>query len=43
MEDNIIKVGDYVIIQRQKYTKLHKLNNLDSHVMLGKVSIIKKC
>lgn len=31
-----IAIGDYVIIQRQKYTKLHKYGNVDSTAMLGK-------
>uniref|UniRef100_A0A182PTD4 tRNA (adenine(58)-N(1))-methyltransferase non-catalytic subunit TRM6 n=1 Tax=Anopheles epiroticus TaxID=199890 RepID=A0A182PTD4_9DIPT len=31
-----IKVGDYLIIQRQKYTKLQKFNNLNTTVNLGK-------
>lgn len=31
-----ISVGDYIVIQRQKYTKLHKFNSLDSTAMLGK-------
>jgi len=35
MEKDIIKVGDYIIIQRQNYTKLHKVT-LKGIVMLGK-------
>lgn len=31
-----IKTGDYVILQRQKYTKLQKFGNLDSTAVLGK-------
>lgn len=31
-----IKPGDYVILQRQKYTKLQKFGNLDSTAVLGK-------
>ncbi|XP_037038011.1 tRNA (adenine(58)-N(1))-methyltransferase non-catalytic subunit TRM6 [Bradysia coprophila] len=31
-----ISVGDYIVLQRQKYTKLHKFNSLDSTAMLGK-------
>ncbi|XP_049534639.1 tRNA (adenine(58)-N(1))-methyltransferase non-catalytic subunit TRM6 [Anopheles darlingi] len=31
-----IKVGDYVIVQRQKYTKLLKFTNLNTTVNLGK-------
>lgn len=31
-----ISVGDYIVIQRQKYTKLHKFSSLDSTAMLGK-------
>lgn len=30
-----ISVGDYIVIQRQKYTKLHKFGSLDSTAMLG--------
>lgn len=36
LSDQIIKHGDYVIIQRQNYTKLHKFTNGDSTSMLGK-------
>lgn len=35
MEENFVKVGDYIIIQRQNYTKLHKVT-LKGTVMLGK-------
>uniref|UniRef100_A0A182SAK3 tRNA (adenine(58)-N(1))-methyltransferase non-catalytic subunit TRM6 n=1 Tax=Anopheles maculatus TaxID=74869 RepID=A0A182SAK3_9DIPT len=35
MTDNI-KVGDFLIVQRQKYTKLQKFNNLNTIVNLGK-------
>lgn len=31
-----IKIDDYVILQRQKYTKLHKIGSIDSTAMLGK-------
>lgn len=31
-----IKLGDYIVIQRQKYTKLQKFGNLDTTAMLGK-------
>lgn len=31
-----ISVGDYIVIQRQKYTKLHKFSSLESTAMLGK-------
>ncbi|XP_013109099.2 tRNA (adenine(58)-N(1))-methyltransferase non-catalytic subunit TRM6 [Stomoxys calcitrans] len=31
-----IKLGDYIIIQRQKYTKLQKFGHLDATAMLGK-------
>ncbi|XP_075149163.1 tRNA methyltransferase 6 non-catalytic subunit [Haematobia irritans] len=31
-----IKLGDYIIIQRQKYTKLQKFGNLDATAILGK-------
>lgn len=33
-----IKIGDYIIIQRQKYAKLVKFASLDTTVGLGKVS-----
>lgn len=33
---DLISIGDYVIIQRQKYTKLHKYGGVDSTAMLGK-------
>ncbi|XP_052867458.1 tRNA (adenine(58)-N(1))-methyltransferase non-catalytic subunit TRM6 [Anopheles cruzii] len=35
----MIKVGDYVIVQRQKYTKLLKFGNLNTIVNLGKDQI----
>lgn len=35
MAENYVKVGDYIIIQRQNYTKLHKVT-LKGTVMLGK-------
>lgn len=31
-----IKLGDYIVIQRQKYTKLQKFGNLDATATLGK-------
>nr|XP_014095330.1 tRNA (adenine(58)-N(1))-methyltransferase non-catalytic subunit TRM6 [Bactrocera oleae] len=31
-----IQLGDYIVIQRQKYTKLQKFGNLDTTSMLGK-------
>uniref|UniRef100_A0A182JTT5 tRNA (adenine(58)-N(1))-methyltransferase non-catalytic subunit TRM6 n=1 Tax=Anopheles christyi TaxID=43041 RepID=A0A182JTT5_9DIPT len=34
-----IKVGDYLIVQRQKYTKLQKFNNSNTTVNLGKDQI----
>jgi tRNA (adenine-N(1)-)-methyltransferase non-catalytic subunit len=34
-----IKVGDYIIIQRQNYTKLHKYGKADSTVVLAKDNI----
>ena len=36
MPAETIKLGDYVIIQRQKYTKLHKFSGADSTAALGK-------
>jgi len=38
MEKNVVKVGDYVIIQRQDYTKLHKVST-KCVVMLGRDEI----
>lgn len=37
-----IKIGDYVIIQRQKYTKLHKFSGLDVTAILGKDQLALK-
>ncbi|KAG5684779.1 hypothetical protein PVAND_013992 [Polypedilum vanderplanki] len=34
--DDTIKVGQYIIVQRQNFTKLHKFSALDSTVTLGK-------
>jgi hypothetical protein len=34
--DDTIKVGQYIIVQRQNFTKLHKFSALDSIVSLGK-------
>lgn len=39
MAEDKVKLGDYVIIQRQKYIKLHKFNNIDSVAALGKDQI----
>lgn len=36
MGDDKIKIGHYVILQRQKYTKLFKFNSLTSQAALGK-------
>lgn len=36
MDDERIKVGHFVIIQRQKYTKLFRFNNLTAQTGLGK-------
>lgn len=38
MEDNI-KVGNYIIIQKQNYKKLHKLNKPNSSITLGRDNI----
>lgn len=35
MTQDRIAVGDYIIIQRQKYTKLHKYGHADSTAVLG--------
>lgn len=42
MEEDKIKVGHYIIIQRQKYTKLFKFNNLNSQASLGKETVLLK-
>lgn len=39
MSQDLIKVGDYVIIQRQKYTKLFKFSASDTFAALGKESV----
>lgn len=37
--NNLICIGDYVVIQRQKYIKLHKFGNVDSTAALGQETI----
>ncbi|XP_063702063.1 tRNA (adenine(58)-N(1))-methyltransferase non-catalytic subunit TRM6 [Culicoides brevitarsis] len=37
--DDVIKVGDYIIIQRQKFTKLYKFASLETTVTLGKETL----
>lgn len=39
MDSHNIKLGEYIIIQRQNYKKLHKFNNASSCVSLGKDNI----
>lgn len=39
MADEQIKVGDYIIIQRQKYMKLFKFNSLEAVTALGKEQV----
>lgn len=39
MDSENIQLGQYVIIQRQKYTKLYKFSNLDAVTTLGKDQI----
>lgn len=39
MADDKVKLGDYIIIQRQKYIKLHKFGSVDSVAALGKDQI----
>lgn len=36
---NVIKVGDYIIIQKQNYRKLHKFNKPNSSITLGRDSV----
>lgn len=38
MDTNVINVGDYVIVQRQNYTKLHKMKK-QSRLILGSFTI----
>lgn len=38
ISENVINVGDFVIIQRQGYTKLHKVKN-NSKVILGSFTV----
>lgn len=42
MGDDTIKLGHFVIIQRQKYTKLFKFNNLTSQAAVGKDQVLMK-
>ncbi|XP_026763922.2 tRNA (adenine(58)-N(1))-methyltransferase non-catalytic subunit TRM6 [Galleria mellonella] len=39
MANDLIKIGDYIVIQKQNYRKLHKLNKPNSTIMLGRDSI----
>lgn len=39
MDGDKVKLGDYIVIQRQKYIKLHKFSSLDSVAALGKDQI----
>lgn len=36
-EKEVIKIGDFIIIQRQKFMKLYKFASLETTVGLGKV------
>lgn len=36
-KNDVIKIGDYIILQRQKFMKLYKFASLDTTVGLGKV------
>lgn len=41
MDENtgdVIKIGDYIIVQRQKFAKLYKFASLETTVNLGKVN-----
>lgn len=38
-ESDVIKLGTYVVIQRQNYTKLHKFNNVSSCASLGREQV----
>ncbi|XP_072936156.1 tRNA (adenine(58)-N(1))-methyltransferase non-catalytic subunit TRM6 [Epargyreus clarus] len=39
MANDVIKVGEYIVIQKQNYKKLHKYNKSDSMVNIGKCSV----
>lgn len=36
---NLIKIGDYIIIQKQNYKKLHKFNKPNSSITLGRDNV----
>lgn len=38
-----IKIGEYLVVKRQKYTKLQKFTNLDTVVYLGKDQVELRC
>lgn len=38
MED-VVKIGQYVVIQRQSFTKLFKMNDLETTVQLGRDTV----
>lgn len=42
MTDDKIQLGHFVIIQRQKYTKLFRFNNLNSQAALAKDQVLMK-
>ncbi|XP_047992156.1 tRNA (adenine(58)-N(1))-methyltransferase non-catalytic subunit TRM6 [Leguminivora glycinivorella] len=37
--DNTIRVGEYIVIQKQNYRKLHKFNKADSCINIGRDSV----
>ncbi|KAJ2946741.1 hypothetical protein O0L34_g12801 [Tuta absoluta] len=39
MPEEVIKVGDYIVIQKQSYKKLHKFNKPNSSVSLGRDNV----
>ncbi|KAM3966572.1 tRNA methyltransferase 6 non-catalytic subunit [Aphomia sociella] len=39
MANDLIKIGEYIVIQKQNYKKLHKLNKPNSSITLGRDSI----
>lgn len=39
MSDNMIKIGDYIVIQKQNFKKLHKYNKPNSTITVGRDSI----
>ncbi|XP_045513855.1 tRNA (adenine(58)-N(1))-methyltransferase non-catalytic subunit TRM6 [Pieris brassicae] len=39
MSNNVIKVGEYIVVQKHNYKKLYKFNKSDSRISVGKDSV----